>query len=691
MIQKFINGNIVMNGESAQDSLADFSSLHLQSVRRLHITIEVLDAQNNTLEVLQGLSTAGNIENNGTSLVRRTGSLTFVLKDKFVPNPESPIWMTNKIRVYAGIDNMKAQDYKPTHFCLGTFFIAEPSVTVSPDNRSITIELQDRMAMWENTQFENKIVIEPETPVHVAFQMILSVNGETQFSYIQETAETVPYQIEFAQGSSVLEALTTLSSLYMDWEAYYNTEGFLVYKKMDIQYNRETLPQWVYDEKSPLLLSFDEAFTYKGVKNRIVVFGGMDEKTGITPRSQADLIPTATLGANNIGVKKSVIVEPSYIQKEQCDAKAKFELWKSSTLQESVTISSVPIYFLDSNDLIEVWNPTTRKMERYAITGISFGLSHTDAMQIQARKVYYDDVLMDTHDKSVDYLINMITNKGWLSIPEARIKQYYGLSGDGSTLNINFEHNQVGGTTAYVTGYHGTTTQTMTIDLVDLGTGTGDSGDNPLSSKGDYTDRILGHEMLHAVMNNSFGIAKTAVMPQWFREGVAEFLHGADERLKLVIAEDGAINEGRLKHLIQRGTSLLRVNDWTSQTTDYSAGYIIIKYLDKKLSSGKDMKSLMAHIKASKKDGDVAIRDAIVANTGFSTYNAFVADFEKNGAAFVKTNVTLNMLGDEVDTGSIGGSDHRGTVPLNAETVFDNSKAVAGRIATGFKVQFERP
>lgn len=58
---------------------------------------------------------------------------------------------------------------------------------------------------------------------------------------------------------------------------------------------------------------------------------------------------------------------------------------------------------------------------------------------------------------------------------------------------------------------------------------------------------------------------------------------------------------------------------------------------------------------------------------------------------YVKTKVTLNIGSDEADTGSIGGSDHRGTVPLNAESIFDESKAVAGIISTGFDVTFEKP
>lgn len=680
-----------MNSESAKDSIADFANLHLQSIRRLHVTVEILGKDDKTIEVLQGISTSGNMNINGASLIRRTGSLSFVLFDNLLPSQSSLLWMTNKIRVYAGIDDLKSQDATTTHFCLGTFFIAEPNVSIAKDNRTITIELEDRMARWENEQFENKLIIEPETPVDIAIQSVLFAMGETQFGYIQQTIETVPYQIEFAQGSTVLEAISQLVNLYMDWEAYYNTEGYFVYQKMTMKYERDRGADWIYDEYSPLLSSFNNVYTYKNVKNRVVVYGAMDDKTGLIPRTQADLIPSTTFGADNIGIKKKIFMESSYTKKSQCEAKAKFELWKASTFQETATLTSLPIYFLDANDIIEIWNPATREIERYSVTTIGYGLSASDSMQIQASRVYYDDVLIDTHDVQVDYIIDMITNKGWLHIPEARIAQYYGLVADGSELVVNFEYNQTGGTTAYVTGYLGTTTQTLTVDLADLGSGTGDSGDNILTSKGDYTDRIIGHEMLHAVMNNQFGMSKIAEMPVWFLEGSAEFLHGADERLKFSILEDGVISDPYLDYIIERGVSLMTINDWSSNSHDYSASYLIMKYIDKKITLGKDMKNFMASIKASTVDGLTAIKDAIIANTGFATFEAFVLDFETNGSTFVKTQVNLNLAGDEVDTGSVGGNNHRGTTALNAEMIFDNSTATAGLLTTGFKVTFDRP
>ncbi len=683
----YLDGNVVMNSDQLGAKLADFSRLHLQPVRRIHITVEVLDKNDSIIDVLQGISTGGNLSIDAKSFIRRTGSLSFVLFDKLLPNSKSLLWMTNKIRIYAGIDDLNAKDATATHFCLGTFYITEPSVTVNKDNRSISISLQDRMGRWEDEEFENRVLIPAGIKVSEGLKSLLTLVGETELSLIEDTGDlTVPYDVEFAQGSNVLDALQKLVGLYMDWECFYDTEGKFVFRKMTFIYDREVTPEFVFEEHSPLVIAFNENFTYKAVKNRIVVFGAMDNVTGIVPRSQADLAEDANFGANNIGIKKKVLVEQSLTTKEQCQAKAEYELFKASNLQETGTITSIPIYFLDANHVIEVYNNATGETEKFVIDAITFGLLPSEFAQIQVHKLYYDDIIIDTHDEKIDYICDRIINKGWLSTPEMRIRDYYGLQGNGTKLILNFEYNAIGGTTAYTTGYFGTTSQTLTVDLVDLGNATDDNGDNH-TNKGDYSDRIIGHEMVHAVMNSAMGMAKTSGLPEWFKEGSAEFIHGADERLKISILEDEEINDAMLQYVINRAVSLLNGNGWLADSNEYSASYLIMKYIDKKIVVGKDMKSFMASVKDSPSDGLNAVKEAIVANTAFATFDDFINDFKDNAMNYVKTQVTLNPIGDEVDTGSIGGSDHRGTASLTAEDIFDESQATEGLVSIGFEVE----
>lgn len=675
-------------------NIANYADLHLQNIRKLHITVEVVDDSDNVIEAIHGLSTGGNINVSGNSLIRRTGTLSFVLFDMLLPKKENLLWMTNKIRVYAGIENMASVDNEITHFCLGTFFITEPAIDISKDSRTISINLEDNMMRWEQEQLENKLKIEAGVPLHTAVVQTMNFYGEFKVD-VEFTDLKVPYTLEFMEGESILNVLTKLRDLYMDWECFYDIDGTLIFRKMEIQKKDGEPIVWSFDKESDLVTIFKENFTYKEVKNRVVVIGQMDTGTGLTPRAEANItLETSPFHKDQIGQRTMVITDSSMGNAIQCESKAKYELFKRSTFQEKLSINTIPIYYLDANNVIEVRNHATGDLELYVVDSIGIGLGIEDEMSLNCHKLYFNHFeiggSLGDYQKSADVVINGIQNLGWLSIPEKRIKDYFGLEGDGSKLIVRFEYEGLHGTTAYVTGYYGESTQTLTVDLADFVNPTGDSGDNG-NGKAEYADRVLGHEMLHVVMNNSFGVEKTSIIPSWFKEGVGEFIHGADERLKLLIVENGSISNTKLTELVTRATELLNGGSWVSESKDYGASYVILKYLDTKITTGKTMKNLMSSIKQSTKSGGIALEESIVANTGFATFADFVTNFSANAVNHVKLNVKLNIGSDELDTGSIGGSDHRGSSSLNAEKVFDNSLATKGLSANGFVVEFIRP
>lgn len=674
--------------------LANYAYLHLQDIRKLYITVEVLDKDNNTIETIQGMSTGGSVNVSGGSLIKRAGSLSFILLDEFLPKKDGLLWMTNKIRVYAGIENLASAEATVTHFCLGTFYISEPAIDISGGSRTIDIELQDNMMRWEQEQLETKMVFEADTPLNTAVTSLMQSLGE--WSLQVEFADLkVPYKMEFDAGTSILDILTKLRDLYMDWECYYDVDGTFVFRKMKVQREDGEPIAWRFDKGTDLITAFKESFTYKGVKNRVLAMGEVDEKTGITPKSEATIVAKESpFHEDSIGKRTLVIKDGSLKNNVQCDAKARYELFKASTFQEQLDIDTLPIYYLDANNIIEVVNHATKELERYVVDSIGIGLGVSDIMGLSCHKVYYNqfdniDSSLGDFQKSADIVIDGITNKGWLSLSESRVKEYLGLEGDGSKLIVKFEYQGLHGTTAYVTGYIGETTQSLTVDLADFDNVQGDNGDSG-NGKSEYSDRILGHEMVHAIMNNSLGLSKIVALPEWFKEGIAELIHGADERFKISITVDKVVNDEKIKGIINRATELMKNAIFKSESDDYSAGYLIVKYLNHNFKTGKSMKDFMWTIKQAPNANNL-IKDAVVANTIFASYDAFVAGFTANAFNHVKTKMHLNIGTDEADTGSIGGSDENGSTPLNAENVFDNSKAVKGIPAVGFNVEFVRP
>jgi len=246
----------------------------------------------------------------------------------------------------------------------------------------------------------------------------------------------------------------------------------------------------------------------------------------------------------------------------------------------------------------------------------------------------------------------------WLEASENLIQTNLGLLGDGASLRIVLDQNS-GPYLAYVsymvdpaTGK--ATSQELHIDISDFLPATlPNGGSAPI-----YDDRIIAHEMVHAVMGRTMNFHD---LPTWFKEGAAEFIHGGDERLSADIAANGGGATGidAVVNAIGDGTS----GSWASDSLHYSSGYAAIRFLHEhiKNAGGSGIADVMAYLNSN---AGSTLEDALqnIANGAYGGgLAAFVTDFKTNGAAFIGT---INLA--NADTGAIGGADADGGAAKNA-------------------------
>jgi len=263
---------------------------------------------------------------------------------------------------------------------------------------------------------------------------------------------------------------------------------------------------------------------------------------------------------------------------------------------------------------------------------------------------------------------------GWLEASERRIKQFYGIQGDGATMTVNLDPGTPGGTLASVS-YTGTDGGgrmlgvALNVDMADFTPANLPNG----GSAPFYNDRVIAHEMAHAVMGRSMNIT---TLPTWFMEGTAEFIHGADERLAGDVAAAGS------------AAALVGGNNlggaWASDSAHYSAAYAATRYLHQqvKQAGGSGIKDVMQALSGGA-TLDAAINSATKGNLASSA--AFIASWNTNGAAFIGSMDLSNA-----DTGAVGGADADGGTVLNAETALDdNNASLSGEnVLQGFKLDF---
>lgn len=273
-----------------------------------------------------------------------------------------------------------------------------------------------------------------------------------------------------------------------------------------------------------------------------------------------------------------------------------------------------------------------------------------------SRAVTFDPTVSGLTDAQQDLVSQL--QQSWLEQGEAMISTYFGITGDGAALSIDFVEGQGYLAAVSFSGFEVATGKavelSLKIDLEDfLPSDWPNGGPSSFSN-----DRIVMHELTHAVMARSINMQ---AMPLWFTEGAAEFIHGADARLYSDLSSmDGATTADKVENLMNGYLT----NDGTSQ--QYSAGYAATRYLHKSIidAGGTGIKEVFDYLEAntlSTLDDAIQAMKVSYGTLAYGTEAQFTALFDSGDAGniFVADLLTSGSLTNS-DTGAIGGADADG-------------------------------
>lgn len=272
-------------------------------------------------------------------------------------------------------------------------------------------------------------------------------------------------------------------------------------------------------------------------------------------------------------------------------------------------------------------------------------------------------------------VLDGLRNGGWLTDAERLISEQYGITADGAQMSIELTSftDGAGSTAAQVSSSAVASGKASNIKLqVDMADFVPPNLPNGGSAPF-YNDRIIAHEMVHAVMarSASWGEVRSDANNLWFIEGAAEFIHGAEERVQA----DGIA-----------ATLADNISSWGSSSVDYSSAYVAIRYLHEKIQAagGSGVQDMLQYLH---KNAGKTLNDAFANAThgAYASQAAFLADYNANKAAFV---ATFNFT--NTDTGAIGGFDVDGGAVKTAKSIIpDYSSGPGDDVTTGFTEVFE--
>ena len=281
----------------------------------------------------------------------------------------------------------------------------------------------------------------------------------------------------------------------------------------------------------------------------------------------------------------------------------------------------------------------------------------------------------DEKQEFIDSLKN-----GWLKSSETIVNDAYGWTVDATDdWDLIVNENDTGGYAAFVktssvvspgANFGTSDVIEMQFDLPDFTA--------PHTQPTSQADRTVAHEMVHLMQaqNSYFGdlTGDGTSSASWFKEGLAEFIHGGDDRVRGILGNSPSDADiTTLLNAIGTGNESWTAND------QYAAGYLAARYLHSQIiaaGQGAGVKHLTQWMKTGFDAGNGSAASGL--NTYFQTFtsyadtNAFVADFKgANGLNFVKTSIVPNLA--NADTGSIRGSDAGGGGTLNGQDVVPDS------------------
>ena len=267
----------------------------------------------------------------------------------------------------------------------------------------------------------------------------------------------------------------------------------------------------------------------------------------------------------------------------------------------------------------------------------------------------------------------------WLAESERMIENAYGLKADGNeSLSIVFDddpNSKFAATVSYSTAddddLSRATNQTLTIFTKAFPEGQAPHG----GSSPQYSDRIIAHEMVHAVMGRTMDMDS---LEEWFKEGTAELIHGADESVlnQLIAVDDTTSHFSAADRTVYAADNTF-FTTWDSSGKHYSQAYLAVRFLHEDIvaNGGEGIKDVMGFL--SNEDnleaGLTSLNDAIAqlnadGLTSYATDGALKTGFTAGADAFIQT---LNF--SNIDTGAIGGLDVDNGIEKTAESVVDNS------------------
>lgn len=386
-------------------AISDRMANTTQKVRTLHVLIYLLNFQLRKMAELSGIILDGSTFSiDANSDIRRTCNLTIVPTSSDFDVSSEGIWIDKYIQVQVGIEDFKTRKVNYTN--MGIYLINNPTTTYNAQTHTLAISGIDMMAKLtgmrngylSGTQGGVSYKIPAGSNIKNAVKSTFALGGFDNILIKEFTpTPTVPNDIIISVGNTIYSMLRELIDINSFYQMYFDVNGLPHVDKIPSGDNESVM---VNDEIwSKTLIQYTRDISFEEVKNTIEVYGKtLDD--GTTPYAiSQDTNPNSPFCIyGTAGVLRIVLSGGDYdniYTTSLAQQRADYELYLRCRLQDQITITTVPIYWLDVNWLIEITLPNKQGVEvtdKYIIKKIDTTVGVQGTQNITMIKYYPTDV-----------------------------------------------------------------------------------------------------------------------------------------------------------------------------------------------------------------------------------------------------------------------------------------------------------
>lgn len=251
----------------------------LQPIRNSHLKVNLLNFNYQTVDSLEGNVVSGSMNEDGTSDMRRSCSVSLVVTDSsFDAQAGGKIFLDRLIQIYRGTDDVRTSKTIWTN--KGIYLINQPSYQYDAVTHTLSFDGLDLMSLLTGARNGYLIGVTYKIPqgssVKEAMIGTLKEAGFTKYVIsdcvnTDGSVQAVPYDMEFTQGSTRFDILSKLRDILPNYQIYFDQDGVFHY---------ETIP---YDATAPIrvtddlwgqnVISEQVNTDFEGVKNLVEVYG----------------------------------------------------------------------------------------------------------------------------------------------------------------------------------------------------------------------------------------------------------------------------------------------------------------------------------------------------------------------------------------------------------------------------------